>query len=128
MMSKIHHDVSFIMMTKLRQYIKNTSHQKYIMTLKSMSRLQWTLRRGDNLWSRDTFSERCPISPMLRNRWQRDTGHVGTLSFEYRRHVLLYLLFRSSSIHTFLHDTHKHIKTLKTVSFCDFILGFAVSI
>ena len=39
--------------------------------------LQGTLRWGDTLWSGDTFSEPCPIFPMLRNLWRRDTCHVG---------------------------------------------------
>ena len=42
--------------------------------------LQGTLRRGDNLWSRDTFSKRCHIFPMLRNLWWRDTCHRDTFS------------------------------------------------
>ena len=57
--------------------------------------LQGTLRWGDNLWSGDTFSERCPIFPMLKNLWWRDTCHVGTFSLGYRgvhwRQVSLYL-------------------------------------
>ena len=56
--------------------------------------LQGTLWWEDNLWSGDTFSKRCPIFPMLRNLWRRDTCHVGTLSLGYRgvpwRQVLLY--------------------------------------
>ena len=64
--------------------------------------LQGTLRREDNLWSGDTFSKQCPIFPMLRNLWWRDTCHVGTLSLGYRgvpwRQVLLYM---HSQIRTF---------------------------
>ena len=57
--------------------------------------LQGTLRREDTLLSGDTFSKWCPIFPMLRNLWRRDTCHVGTLSLGYRgvpwRQVLLYI-------------------------------------
>ena len=59
--------------------------------------LQGTLRRGNNLWSGDTFSKRCPIFPMLRNLWWRDTCHVGTLSLGYWgvpwTQVLLYRVY-----------------------------------
>ena len=38
--------------------------------------------------------KRCPIFPMLRNMWRRDTCHVGTISLRYKgvpwRQVLLY--------------------------------------
>ena len=39
----------------------------------SKTGLQGTLRQGD------IFSEPCPIFPMLRNLWRRDTCHVGIL-------------------------------------------------
>ena len=45
--------------------------------------LQGTLWRGDTLWSGDAFLELCPIFPMLKNLWRRDTCHVGTLSLGY---------------------------------------------
>ena len=52
--------------------------------------LQGTLRRGDTL-------KQCPMFPMLRNLWWRDTSHIGTLSLGYRgvpwRQVLLYYQF-----------------------------------
>ena len=47
---------------------------------------QWsgdTLWSGATQWSGDTFSKWCPIFPMLRNPWRRDTRHVGTLSFGF---------------------------------------------
>ena len=70
--------------------------------------LQWTLRRGDNLWSGDTFSESCPIFPMLKNLWWRDTCHVGTLSLGYRavpwRQVLLYTV-KAQTFTTWLMST-----------------------
>ena len=56
--------------------------------------LQGTRRGEDTLWSGDTFSERCPICPMLKNLWWRDTCHVGKISRGYkgvpRRQVLPY--------------------------------------
>ena len=46
------------------------------------------------LWSGDTFSERCPIFPMLNNLWWRDICHVVIRSQRYWgvpwRQVLLY--------------------------------------
>ena len=42
--------------------------------------LQGTLWWEDTLWSGDILSKQCPICPMLRNLWWRDTCRVGTLS------------------------------------------------
>ena len=71
--------------------VNNTKHYEYSKTC-----LQGTLRRGDTLWSRDTFSKWCPIFPMLKNLWWRDTCHLGTLSLGYWgvpwRQVLLYIM------------------------------------
>ena len=51
-------------------------------TLKPVN-VQGTVRRGDTLWLRETFSERCTTFSMLRNLRQRDTCHIRTLSLGF---------------------------------------------